>query len=189
MHITEFKEAPRSSQNIALIIGVTGIVGNSLAEILPLKDTPGGPWKVYGVARRPRPMWNADNPIHYIQCDVSDQNDVELKLTTLTDVTHIFYVSWTSRPTEAQNCEVNGSMLRNVLRSLIPNAPNLCHVSLQTGAKHYVGPFETIGKIKPHESPFMEDVPRLDTLNFYHTLEDILFEEVGTWCGRKRLKS
>ncbi|CAJ2675371.1 unnamed protein product [Trifolium pratense] len=155
--ITYFKEEPRSLQNVALIIGVTGIVGNSLAEILPLKDTPGGPWKVYGVARRPRPMWNADNPIHYIQCDVSNQNDVELKLTTLTDVTHIFYVSWTSRSTEAQNCE--------------------------TGVKHYAGSFETIGKIKPHESPFTEDVPRLDTLNFYYTLEDILFEEASKKKG------
>jgi nucleoside-diphosphate-sugar epimerase len=189
VQITNFKEEPRSFQNVALIIGVTGIVGNSLAEILPLKDTPGGPWKVYGVGRRPQPTWNADNPIHYIQCDVSNQNDVELKLTILTDVTHIFYVSWTSRPTEAQNCEVNGSMLRNVLRSLISNAPNLCHVSLQTGGKHYVGSFETIGKIKPHESPFTEDLPRLDALNFYYTQEDILFEEVGTWYGRKKLKS
>ncbi|XP_003589112.2 (S)-8-oxocitronellyl enol synthase ISY1 [Medicago truncatula] len=181
--ITKFKEAPRNVQNVALIIGVTGIVGNSLAEILPLKDTPVGPWKVYGVARRPRPMWNVDNPVHYIQCDVSNQNDVELKLSPLTDVTHIFYVSWTSRPTEAQNCEVNGAMLRNVLQALIPNAPNLSHVSLQTGAKHYVGPFEIIGKIKPHESPFTEDVPRLDTPNFYYTLEDILFEEVGKKKG------
>jgi len=180
VQITKFEEAPRNFQNVALIIGVTGIVGNSLAEILPLKYTPGGPWKVYGVARRPRPMWNVDNPVHYIQCDVSNQNDVELKLSHLTDVTHIFYVSWTSRPTEAQNCEVNGAMLRNVLQALIPNAPNLSHVSLQTGAKHYVGPFEMIGKIKPHESPFTEDVPRLDGPNFYYTLEDILFEEVSS---------
>jgi len=178
--IKKFEEAPQNFQNVALIIGVTGIVGNSLAEILPLKDTPGGLWKVYGVARRPRLMWNVDNPVHYIQCDVSNQNDVELKLSPLTDVTHIFYVSWTSRPTEAQNCEANGAMLRNVLQALIPNAPNLCHVSLQTGAKHYVGPFEMIGKIKPHESPFIEDVPRLDTPNFYYTLEDIMFEEVSS---------
>ncbi|KAK7321655.1 hypothetical protein VNO77_32504 [Canavalia gladiata] len=175
----EESEASRSFQNVALIIGVTGIVGNSLAEILPQDDTPGGPWKVYGVARRTRPSWNANHPVHYIQCDISDQNDAESKLSRLTDVTHIFYVSWTSRPTEAQNCEVNGTMLRNVLRAVIPNAPNFRHVSLQTGVKHYLGPFELFGKIKPHEPPFTEDLPRLEGPNFYYTQEDILFEEVG----------
>ncbi|XP_027368148.1 3-oxo-Delta(4,5)-steroid 5-beta-reductase-like [Abrus precatorius] len=171
-------EESRSFQSVALIIGVTGIVGNSLAEILPLHDTPGGPWKVYGVARRARPSWDADNPVHYIQCDISNQNDAESKLSGLTDVTHIFYVSWTSRPTEAQNCAINGAMLRNVLRAIIPNAPNLCHVSLQTGTKHYVGPFELLGKIKAHDPPFTEDLPRLDAPNFYYTQEDILLEEV-----------
>ncbi|CAN1776180.1 (S)-8-oxocitronellyl enol synthase CYC2, partial [Linum perenne] len=53
-------EPPRSYQSVALVVGVTGIVGNSLAEILPLADTPGGPWKVYGVARRPRPNCTKD---------------------------------------------------------------------------------------------------------------------------------
>jgi hypothetical protein len=66
---------------------VTEIVGNNIADILPLKDTPDGPWKVYSVARRPQPMWNIDNPIHYIQYNVSNQNDVELKLAT-TNVFH-----------------------------------------------------------------------------------------------------
>ncbi|XP_061369996.1 3-oxo-Delta(4,5)-steroid 5-beta-reductase-like [Gastrolobium bilobum] len=148
----KLEEAPRSSQNVALVIGVTGIVGNSLAEILPLRDTP-------------------------------DQNDAESKLSQLTDVTHIFYVSWTSRPTEAENCEVNGAMLRNVLRAVIPHAPNLRHVSLQTGAKHYLGPYELFGKIKAHEPPFTEDLPRLDAPNFYYTQEDILFEEINNKEG------
>ncbi|ESR46341.1 hypothetical protein WN944_007326 [Citrus x changshan-huyou] len=169
---------PQDYQHVGLVIGVTGIVGNSLAEILPRQDTPGGPWKVYGVARRPRPDWNADHPIEYIQCDVSDQDDTQAKLSKLTDVTHIFYVTWASRPTEAENCEVNGAMLRNVLRSVIPNAPNLRHVCLQTGGKHYVGPFESFGKIRPHDTPFTEDLPRLNVTNFYYTQEDILFEEV-----------
>ncbi|KAG8364215.1 hypothetical protein BUALT_Bualt19G0105100 [Buddleja alternifolia] len=35
----EEDEAPPKHQSVALIIGVTGIVGNSLAEILPLADT------------------------------------------------------------------------------------------------------------------------------------------------------
>lgn len=170
-------EAPQSFQNVALVVGVTGIVGNSLAEILPLADIPGGRWKVYGVARRPRPSWNADHPIEYIQCDITDSNDTQTKLSVLTDVTHIFYVSWTSRPTEEDNCEVNGVMLLNVLRAVIPNAPNLCHVSLQTGGIHYLGPFALIDKINSHEPPFTEDLPRLDIPNFYYTQEDILFEE------------
>ncbi|XP_058781160.1 3-oxo-Delta(4,5)-steroid 5-beta-reductase-like [Vicia villosa] len=170
-------EAQQSFQNVALVIGVTGIVGNSLAEILPLPDTPGGRWKVYGVARRPRPSWNADHPIEYIQCDITDQNDTQAKLSILTDVTHIFYVCWTSRPTEEENCEVNGAMLKNVLQSVIPSAPNLRHVTLQTGGKHYLGPFDLIGKINSHEAPYTEDLPRLDIQNFYYTQEDILFEE------------
>ena len=104
------------------MVGVTGIVGNSLAEILPLSDTPGGPWKVYGVARRPRPQWNADHPITYVQCDVSDAEQALARLSPLTDVTQVFYVTWSSRPTEAENCAVNGAMLRNVLAAVVPHA-------------------------------------------------------------------
>ncbi|XVF58098.1 hypothetical protein PTKIN_Ptkin07bG0035300 [Pterospermum kingtungense] len=173
----EEDEAPRSVQSVGLVVGVTGIVGNSLAEILPLSDTPGGPWKVYGVARRPRPSWSADHPIEYVQCDISDPDDTQSKLSKLTDVTHIFYVSWSNRSSEAENCKVNGSMLGNVLRSVIPNAPNLQHICLQTGVKHYLGPFELLGKIELHDSPFTEDLPRLNAPNFYYHQEDILFEE------------
>ncbi|GLJ30628.1 hypothetical protein SUGI_0606480 [Cryptomeria japonica] len=54
------------SKKIALIIGVTGILGNSLAEILPSSDTPGGPWKVYGVAKRSKSDWSLDIPVDYI---------------------------------------------------------------------------------------------------------------------------
>ncbi|XP_058189593.1 (S)-8-oxocitronellyl enol synthase ISY1-like [Rhododendron vialii] len=175
-------EGPPKYQSVALIIGVTGIVGNSLAEILPLSDTPGGPWKVYGVARSPRPTWNADHPIDYIQCDISDPDLTQSTLSPLTDVTHLFYTTWTNRSNETENCQANGAMLRNVLNTLIPNAPNLQHICLLTGRKHYTGPFELAGKDKlsfpAHDPPFHEDLPRLDVPNFYYTLEDILLEEV-----------
>jgi len=173
-------EGPRSFQSVGLVIGVTGIVGNSLAEILPLSDTPGGPWKVYGVARRPRPNWNADHPVEYIQCDISDPDDTQTKLSQLTDVTHIFYVTWANQSNEAKNCETNGAMFLNVLRAVIPHAPNLKHICLQTGTKHYIGSFESLGskiEIQPHDPPFTEDLPRLEVPNFYYTLEDVLFEE------------
>ncbi|KAL8141104.1 hypothetical protein V2J09_007125 [Rumex salicifolius] len=180
-------EASRTYESVALIIGVTGIVGNSLAEILPLGDTPGGPWKVYGAARRPRPSWNAeDNQIEYVQCDVSDENDAVAKLSPLDDVTHVFYVTWANKETELANCEANGKMISNVLNAVIPNAPNLRHICLQTGVKHYIGAFEYWGKSPPHEPPLTEDLPRLNSPNFYYTMEDILFRETakkeGTLC-------
>ncbi|KAL3621095.1 hypothetical protein CASFOL_036007 [Castilleja foliolosa] len=171
-------EAPPKHQSVALIVGITGIVGNSLAEILPLADTPGGPWKVYGLARRPRPAWTEDNPIVYIRCDISDPNDARVKLSPLTDITHLFYVTWANRSTEAENCEINGKMFKNVLDVVIPNCPDLKHICLQTGRKHYVGPFESFGKIRTLDPPFTEDMPRLDCKNFYYELEDILLKEV-----------
>ncbi|KAG9155605.1 hypothetical protein Leryth_017031 [Lithospermum erythrorhizon] len=151
-------------QSVGLVIGITGMVGNSLAEILPLPDTPGGPWKVYGVGRRPRPPWNEDHPMEYIQCDVLDPNDCQSKLSTLSDVTHLFYATWSSRSTEDENCQ---------------------HVCLQTGRKHYIGPFQSVGKIVSHDPPFHEDLPRLNVPNFYYVQEDILFEQVEKKKGSK----
>ncbi|WCJ17896.1 (S)-8-oxocitronellyl enol synthase [Euphorbia peplus] len=178
---TQDPNAPKEYQSVALVIGITGIVGNSLAEILPLSDTPGGPWKVYGVARRPQPIWQGDNPIEYIQCDVSNEEETLKKLSTLTDITHVFFVAWASKATEAENCETNGSMLRNVLKSVIPNSENLKHICLQTGSKHYMGPFESFGDPhhQAHEAPWHEDLPRLEKVNFYYILEDILFDGVS----------
>ncbi|KAI9201186.1 hypothetical protein LWI28_019867 [Acer negundo] len=101
----------------------------------------------------------------------------------------MFYVTWASRFTEAESWEINGAMLHNVLRALITNVPNLRHICLQTVAKHFMGPFNSFGrKIRPHDTPFTEDLSRLNVPIFYHTQEDILFEEVEkteslTWCS------
>lgn len=59
-------KAQREYKSVALIIGVTSIVGHSLLEISPLPDTPDGPWKVYGVAQRLQPIWQAHQQIEYI---------------------------------------------------------------------------------------------------------------------------
>ena len=58
--------------------------------------------------------------------------------TPLTDITHVFYVAWSPRATEAENREANSAMLRNVLSVVVPNCAALAHVSLQTGTKHYL---------------------------------------------------
>nr|ALB78113.1 putative progesterone 5-beta-reductase [Allium ursinum] len=163
-------------QSIALVIGATGIVGTSLLDILPLADTPGGPWKLYAVSRRPLV---SDNPkVHPVQCDISDSAQTLERLSPLSDVTHIFYVALAQCPTEAENIAANSAMLRNVLNSVIPNAPNLQHICLQTGRNHYSGAFEFAGKVKPHDPPFYEEMLRLNSPNFYYNMEDILLEEV-----------
>ncbi|KAK1393173.1 Progesterone 5-beta-reductase [Heracleum sosnowskyi] len=176
------ENGPLSYQSVALVVGITGIVGNSLAEILPRPDTPGGPWKVYGVARRPRPQWDANHPVEYIQCDISNPKETETKLSGLKDVTHLFYVTWASGSNEAENCEINSRMFKNLLNCIIPNAPKLRHICLTTGKKHYFGSFDSFG-IAAHDPPFTEDLPRLDAPNFYYNLEDILFENVAKKDG------
>ncbi|KAH7652456.1 Delta(4)-3-oxosteroid 5-beta-reductase protein [Dioscorea alata] len=178
-------EATGKYQSVGLVVGVTGIVGNSLAEILPLSDTPGGPWKVYGVSRRPLASWSpTPGPaFEHVQCDISDPDDALAKLSPLTDITHIFYVTWSPRFTEAENREVNSAMLRNVFAAVLPNAQNLQHVCLQTGRKHHLGSVESFGKVEIPEPPFTEEMPRLNCPNFYYDLEDILFDELSKRDG------
>src|SRR5260370_39422611 len=48
------------------------------------------------------------------------------------------------------------------------------HVSLVTGLKHSLGPFEAYAKVRP-DTPFSEDQSRLPYENFYYVQEDVLF--------------
>jgi Delta4-3-oxosteroid 5beta-reductase len=174
-----------SFQSVALVVGSTGIVGASLVDIIPRADTPGGPWKVYALSRRPPPPWSlpSSSSLTHINVDLTDSATVAEALTPLTDITHVFYVAWSPRATEAENREANSAMLRNVLSVVVPNCPALAHVSLQTGIKHYLGPFELIGKIPTPDPPYTEDVPRLDCPNFYYDQEDVLFAAVSRRGG------
>ena len=52
-----FMDSETSHGSVALIVGVTGMVGLSLAEALKKPRALGGPWKVYGAARHPKPTW------------------------------------------------------------------------------------------------------------------------------------
>ncbi len=165
---------------VALIAGVTGIVGNSLAA--KLLQEPKAPesssWKVYGVARRSaKPDWLPES-LHYIGCNLLDREETLSKLSRLQDVTHLFYVTWVNRLTEEENIKTNTQLYRNILDALLPNAKNFRHIVLQTGTKHYLGPFELAGQIPVPDPPFREDYPRRPCANFYHDLEDMTFETV-----------
>jgi polyphosphate kinase 2 (PPK2 family) len=89
--------------------------------------------------------------------------------------THVFFCSWLRQPTEAENVAVNGEMIENLFAAALRNKP-LQHAALVTGTKYYLGPFESYGQTAA-ETPFRENTPRLPGLNFYYTLEDVLFRE------------
>jgi nucleoside-diphosphate-sugar epimerase len=149
----------------ALIVGVSGIVGRNLADLLIAEKD----WTVYGMARRP----GLREGIIPVPVDLQEAAAVE---TALKDVkpTHIFLATWLRQPTEAENIRVNAGMVRNVLDA-VSNAKSVQHVALVTGLKHYLGPFEAYGKGSLPSTPFREEQPRLDLENFYYAQEDEVF--------------
>ena len=151
--------------NHALIVGVTGIVGHSLAKHLLKKG-----WTVTGVSRKAP----TDLPeVTHVPIDVTDVAACN-KMLGQVRATHVFYCTWMRRDTETENCRVNGLMLQNVLDAFAYNKHKVKHVALVTGLKHYLGAFGNYGKAAA-TTPFREEQPRLPGENFYYTQEDILF--------------
>jgi nucleoside-diphosphate-sugar epimerase len=148
----------------ALVVGVTGIVGFNLAEHLVSEG-----WDVYGLARRPADM----KGVRAIAADLLDRPGLVKALKDIRP-THVFFATWSRNPTEAENIEVNGAMMRNLLDALRPKK-SLEHFALVTGLKHFIGPFEMYGQVPPPLTPFRETLPRLDIPNFYYDLEDQVF--------------
>jgi nucleoside-diphosphate-sugar epimerase len=158
----------------ALVVGVTGIQGGTLASRLVDNG-----WEVTGLARRPGDGMPGVRPV---AADLMDPRSVGPALANV-NPTHVFFNSWSRQATEAENCAVNGAMLRNLLDA-VEGKSGLEHVALVTGLKHYLGPFEAYAKIKP-DTPFREEQERLPYQNFYYVQEDILWESAAragyTW--------
>jgi nucleoside-diphosphate-sugar epimerase len=148
----------------ALIVGATGISGGNLAQRL-LADG----WQVAGLCRRPQGL---DQRITQVCADLADAEAVSAAVRG-TAPTHVFFTTWSRRATEAENCDVNGRMLQNLLDATA-GEKSVRHVALVTGLKHYLGPFEAYATAQP-DTPFSEDQPRLPYENFYYVQEDILF--------------
>jgi nucleoside-diphosphate-sugar epimerase len=149
----------------ALVVGVTGISGGNLARRL-LDDG----WQVSGLCRAPNGL---DPRIAPLTADLEDADSVAAAVRGVRP-THIFFTTWSRRDTEAENCEVNGRMLRNLLDAT-GTETTVRHVALVTGLKHYLGPFEAYAKAQP-DTPFSEEQARLPYENFYYVQEDILLE-------------
>jgi nucleoside-diphosphate-sugar epimerase len=152
-------------KNSALVVGASGIVGNTLARHLVDEG-----WQVHGLARKPP----ADAPgVVPVAADLMDPAALRTALAGLRP-SHIFITTWMRQPTEAENIKVNSAMVRNLLDAVAP-AGTVGHVALVTGLKHYLGPFEAYGKGTRPATPFRESQPRLNVENFYYAQEDAVF--------------
>ncbi|MGI4767929.1 MAG: SDR family oxidoreductase [Janthinobacterium lividum] len=152
----------------ALVVGITGISGSNVADQLVAEG-----WTVYGLARRPP----QDRPgVTPVTADLLDPDQTKAALAGLA-VGHVFFCTWARQETETENRRVNGAMLQNLLDGVTATS-KVEHVALVTGLKHYLGPFESYGKVKP-DTPFREDQPRLPYENFYYDQEDILYAEAA----------
>ncbi|MBP4139198.1 SDR family oxidoreductase [Flavobacterium sp. P7388] len=150
----------------ALVVGATGIAGSNLASKLIENG-----WKVYGLSRKPK------NDIEGLQTIAADLLNIESLTAALKEVspTHVFFTTWMRNDTEDENIRVNSTMIRNLL-DVLSIKKTVRHVSLVTGLKHYLGPFDayaTTGTLP--ETPLREEQPRLDIKNFYYAQEDEVY--------------
>ena len=156
------------TRKTALVVGVTGISGSNVADLLVAEG-----WTVYGLARRPP----EDRPgVTPLAADLLHPAATKQALEGL-DISRVYFCTWARQDSEEDNCRVNGAMLQNLLDGVgASSKPD--HVALVTGLKHYLGPFESYGKVKP-DTPFREDQPRLPYQNFYYVQEDVLYAEAA----------
>lgn len=154
-------------ENIALVVGSTGITGSNLAHELISQG-----WTTYGLARNPNRSVSGLNPV---QADLLDEKSLTDALENIAP-THIFFTTWMRNDTEEENIRINSALVRNLLQAL-SSKKSVKHVALVTGLKHYLGPFEAYANAGSlPETPLRETQPRLEYPNFYYAQEDAVYE-------------
>jgi len=158
----------------ALVVGITGIIGQSLGRQL----TAAG-YDTFGLSRSGRPV----EGVTALQADLGDPAALREVLAG-TRPSLVAITAWSRQSSEAENIRVNGGAVRNLLAALEPER-SVEHVALMTGLKHYLGPFEAYATGAMPDTPFHEEEERLDTPNFYYAQEDELFDSAArndfTW--------
>jgi len=166
----------KTDTNIALVVGATGIAGSNLAVKLLEKG-----WTVFGLSRNPK---NDIDDLQPVAADLLNTDSLSSALSTVAP-THVFFTTWMRNDTEEENIRVNSALIRNLLNVLSPKK-SVQHVSLVTGLKHYLGPFDAYANSGTlPETPLREEQPRLDLPNFYYSQEDEVYEAAArdgfTW--------
>ncbi|WP_423194943.1 NAD-dependent epimerase/dehydratase domain-containing protein [Cupriavidus sp. H19C3] len=158
-------------QKRALIVGVSGVIGNALAERLLAAG-----WTVHGLSRGRTPVAEG---CHALVADLTSQAEVQGALSGL-QVDAVFLAAWMRQSSERENIRVNGALVSHVLDALGPSLRDR-HVALVTGLKHYLGPFEAYAAGEVPDTPFRETQGRRAVENFYYEQEDRLFDAAARY--------
>ena len=149
----------------ALIAGALGVVGRALVE--HLENDP--EWDVIGLSRRSPDFETSAN---FISVDLLNLSDCKEKLTSLTNVSHVFFTPYSARESFADEVLPNLEMLKNLMTVIEETASKLQHVQLMLGAKWYGVQFGA-----PYKPPAKESDPRHMPPNFYYNQLDWLTEK------------
>ncbi|MEJ6488768.1 SDR family oxidoreductase [Leucobacter sp. USCH14] len=168
---------PSKDQRRALVVGASGISGQAVCRELVRQG-----WEVHGLSRSGR----APEGTTAIRADLLDPESLDPLASIRPNA--VFITTWMRMETEAENIRVNRSAMEHLMAALEP-AHSVRHVSLMTGLKHYLGPFEAYAQGASADTPFHEDEPRIEIPNFYYAQEDVLFaaaERQGfTWSAHR----
>jgi len=149
------------SAKLAVVAGVTGIVGKRLALELHSRG-----FKVVGLSRNPSAI---KQPFETRAIDLTSDQSCQSVLADLNKTTHIYYASrYKHSTTEPEPIELNVLMLQNLVNSIEPIAQNLQHIHLVHGTKGYGSTFG------PYKTPVKENETRSLYETFYYGQEDFI---------------
>jgi nucleoside-diphosphate-sugar epimerase len=153
----------------AIVAGASGLVGRCIVTEL----RKAGSWNIVGLGRRMQTM----EDVRWIAVDLADAADCQRALSSLKEVTHVFYAGRYDHPEGVpESVEINTAMLVNMIDALEPVA-KLQHVHAVHGSKYYGH------QLGPVPLPMVEHQARATNQNFYFNQEDFLIARSrnATW--------
>jgi nucleoside-diphosphate-sugar epimerase len=118
--------APETQNNVALVAGAGGIIGNAVAHELLRQG-----WRVRSLGRRPVAG------LEPVTTDLTDEAATKSALLQAADTTHVFYASLNPDPDLATEAKRNAAMLGNLLDGLEAAKAPLRRVVIYQGFKIY----------------------------------------------------
>jgi len=145
----------------ALVAGALGVSGRALVNhLVSLQD-----WEVIGLSRRSPEF---QSPARYVAVDLLNRSDVDVCVSGLGEVTHIFYAALHPGGNFFGEVAPNVAMLQYLVEAVERTSHSFRKIVLIEGAKYYGA------HLGPYKTPAKEDDPRHMPPNFYYDQEDFL---------------